>query len=78
MSAILIANPSPVRTDYRHISKLIRPAPAITLDDAVLKWYDIAPADEPVPLRRSGAGARESARSRQSRDRSVSRTTSAS
>ena len=51
VSAILIANPSPVqfRTDYRHISKLVRPAPAITLDDAVLKWYDIAPADEPVP-----------------------------
>ena len=42
-------DPSPVRADYRHISKLIRPAPAITLDDAVLKWYDIAPADEPVP-----------------------------
>ena len=49
MSAILSANPSPVRTDYRHISKLIRPAPAITLGDAVLKWYDIAPAGEPVP-----------------------------
>ena len=49
MSAILSANPSPVRTDYRHISKLIRPTPPITLDDTVLKWYDIAPADEPVP-----------------------------
>ena len=49
MSAILSAGPSPVRADYRHISKLIRPAPAITLGDAVLKWYDIAPADEPVP-----------------------------
>ena len=40
---------SAVQADYRHISKQIRPAPAITLDDAVLKWYDIAPADEPVP-----------------------------
>ena len=40
---------SAVRADYRHISKLIRPAPAIALGDAVLKWYDIAPADEPVP-----------------------------
>jgi hypothetical protein len=48
MSAVLSADMSPVRADYRHISKLIRPAPAITLGDAVLKWYDIAPAGEPV------------------------------
>ena len=40
---------SAVQSDYRHVSKLIRPAPAITLGDAVLKWYDIAPADAPVP-----------------------------
>jgi hypothetical protein len=38
-----------VRADYEHISKLIRPAPSITLDDAVLKWYDVAPAGAPVP-----------------------------
>lgn len=38
-----------VRPDYRHISKLIRPAPSLTLEDAVLKWYDIAPAAAPVP-----------------------------
>jgi hypothetical protein len=37
-----------VRPGYRHISKLIRPASTITLGDAVLKWYDIAPADAPV------------------------------
>jgi hypothetical protein len=49
MSAVLSASLSAVRADYRHISKLIRPAPPITLDDAVLKWYDIAPAAEPVP-----------------------------
>ena len=49
--------------DYRHISKLIRPAPAITLGDAVLKWYDIAPADEPVPSRCTCLRARNSARS---------------
>jgi hypothetical protein len=49
MSAVLSASLSAVRADYRHISKLIRPAPPITLDDAVLKWYDIAPANEPVP-----------------------------
>jgi hypothetical protein len=40
---------SAVRADYRHVPKLIRPAPAITLGKAVLKWYDIAPADAPVP-----------------------------
>ncbi|MGH3132253.1 MAG: hypothetical protein ACRDNY_00660 [Gaiellaceae bacterium] len=38
-----------VRTDYLHISKLIRPAPVLTLDDTVLKWYDIAPLVAPVP-----------------------------
>jgi hypothetical protein len=41
---------SAVRDDYRHTSKLIQPATSITLGDSVLKWYDIAPADEPVPL----------------------------
>jgi hypothetical protein len=40
---------SAVRADYRHTSKLIRPATSITLGDSVLKWYDLAPADEPVP-----------------------------
>ena len=40
---------SAVRDDYRHSSKLIRPATSITLGDSVLKWYDVAPADEPVP-----------------------------
>lgn len=49
MSAVLSARPSAVRADYRHVSKLIRPAAAITLGEAVLKWYDIAPLDEPVP-----------------------------
>jgi hypothetical protein len=49
MSAVLSGSLSAVRADYRHISKQIRPAPPITLDDAVLKWYDIAPAAEPVP-----------------------------
>ena len=49
MSAVLSGSLSAVRADYRHISKQIRPAPPITLDDAVLKWYDIAPAHEPVP-----------------------------
>ncbi|MBA3243619.1 MAG: hypothetical protein H0T61_00380 [Actinobacteria bacterium] len=40
---------STVSADYRHVAKLIRPAPAITLGEAVLKWYDIAPADGQVP-----------------------------
>jgi hypothetical protein len=51
-----------VRRDYRHVSKLVRPGPRLTLDDAVLKWYDIAPDDAPVPseirrLARSGLRA---------------------
>jgi hypothetical protein len=40
---------SAVSTGYRHVTKEIEPAPAITLGETVLKWYDIAPADEPVP-----------------------------
>lgn len=38
-----------VTSDYRHVSKLIRPAPSVALNDAVLKWYDIAAADAPIP-----------------------------
>jgi hypothetical protein len=33
---------------YRHALKLVRPAPTVALGDAVLKWYDIAPPDEPL------------------------------
>ena len=40
---------SAVETSYRHITKAIRPAAAITLGESRLKWYDIAPGDEPVP-----------------------------
>jgi len=36
-------------TEYRHIAKLIDPAPSLALGDAILKWYDIAPEGEPVP-----------------------------
>ena len=49
MSAVLSAAPSAVRADYEHTSKLIRPAPAMTVGGLQLKWYDIAPADRPVP-----------------------------
>ena len=38
-----------VRPDYEHYSKHVHPAPSIALPDAVLKWYDIAPPDAPVP-----------------------------
>ena len=40
---------SAVQTDYRHLTKSIAPAPGIELGGSTLKWYDIAPADEPVP-----------------------------
>jgi hypothetical protein len=39
-----------VRPEYRHTSKLVRPEANLTLGVTVLKWYDIAPADNPVPL----------------------------
>ncbi|HEU4449487.1 MAG TPA: hypothetical protein VFR63_05860 [Gaiellaceae bacterium] len=38
-----------VRADYRHVGKLVRPRPVLTLGDIVLKWYDVAPAESPVP-----------------------------
>jgi hypothetical protein len=46
-----------VRPDYTHITKLIRPGPSLALGDSALKWYDIAPAEAPVP-----PGIRELAR----------------
>ena len=46
-----------IRPDYTHITKLIRPGPSLALRDSVLKWYDIAPAEAPVP-----PGIRELAR----------------
>jgi hypothetical protein len=38
-----------VAPGYVHVAKLIRPLPRIQLGNTVLKWYDIAPADTPVP-----------------------------
>ena len=35
---------------YRHIAKVAVPQPSLMLGDALLKWYDIAPSDTPVPL----------------------------
>jgi hypothetical protein len=40
---------SAVSTEYLHASKTIEPAPTIVLGDTVLKWYDIALWEEPVP-----------------------------
>ena len=40
---------SVVEVGYRHVTKAIKPAPSIALGESVLKWYDIAPAGEPVP-----------------------------
>ena len=39
-----------VTPGYVHVEKLIEPAPGLTLGDTVLKWYDIAADDAPVPL----------------------------
>jgi hypothetical protein len=35
---------------YRHLLKVATPQPSIMLGEAVLKWYDIALDDAPVPL----------------------------
>jgi hypothetical protein len=34
---------------YRHVSKAAVRGPLLALGDAVLKWYDVAPARSPVP-----------------------------
>jgi hypothetical protein len=38
-----------VRPDYRHVTKQVDARPSVALADAVLKWYDLAPPDAPVP-----------------------------
>ena len=38
-----------VHAGYRHLTKEIATGAPIELGGSVLKWYDIAPADEPVP-----------------------------
>jgi len=35
---------------YVHVEKVVRPEPSLMLGATLLKWYDIAPDDEPVPL----------------------------
>ena len=39
-----------VSEEYRHVEKIACPEPSLALDETVLKWYDIAPDDAPVPL----------------------------
>jgi len=39
-----------VRPDYEHIAKVVVPGQSVSLGDAVLKWYDIAPEDAPIPV----------------------------
>ena len=51
-----------VAPEYRHVEKIACPEPSLALDDAVLKWYDIAPDDAPVPLAVRALARRKSAR----------------
>jgi hypothetical protein len=39
-----------VTAEYRHVDKIATPEPSLALGGAILKWYDIAPDDAPVPL----------------------------
>jgi len=40
-----------ISSEYAHETKSVRPGSLLFLDDAVLKWYEIAPAEAPIPLR---------------------------
>jgi hypothetical protein len=48
MSALL-ERAGHVRADYTHVPKLVRPGSMLVVDEAVLKWYEIAPVEAPVP-----------------------------
>ena len=39
-----------VSSGYEHSAKLVRSEPGLTLGSTTLKWYDIAPDDDCVPL----------------------------
>jgi hypothetical protein len=39
-----------VTPEYRHVEKIATAEPSLALGDAILKWYDIAPEEAPVPL----------------------------
>jgi hypothetical protein len=38
-----------IRDDYRHVPKLVHPAAVVEAGGALLKWYDIAEGERPVP-----------------------------
>jgi hypothetical protein len=50
VSAVL-DRPGHVGAEYVHAQKLAHPGTILVLDDATLKWYEIAPEASPVPLR---------------------------
>ena len=39
-----------VEPEYRHVPKVATPQPSLMLGESILKWYDIALHDTPVPL----------------------------
>lgn len=39
-----------VAADYRHAEKFANAEPSLALGDTILKWYDVAPDETPVPL----------------------------
>lgn len=39
-----------VEARYEHVAKVARPQSSLTLRSTVLKWYEIAPEEAPVPL----------------------------
>jgi hypothetical protein len=45
----IIANDSGVRETYRHTSKWVVPGEPIETKNTVMKWYELAPQNEPVP-----------------------------
>ena len=46
---IALVTAGPVDPAYRHAEKLIRPGRYVTVGEAALKWYEIAPPEAPVP-----------------------------
>jgi hypothetical protein len=41
---------SAVTPEYRHVDKIAHAEPSLALGDTVLKWYDVARDEAPVPL----------------------------
>jgi hypothetical protein len=38
-----------MKPGYRHVPKVIHPAPPVAAGGGLLKWYDIAEGDKPIP-----------------------------